>query len=611
MSSWIDFLRKYGPIPTNDNMYDESIQRASKRLKIDPIIFEHPFKKRVFEGLQNDLSRNIILTGTAGDGKTHLCREIWNELGGAHDKWSSNDPLLTHIHHGRSFHFIRDLSAWAPTQGKDWNSVPEKQRVMLKFCSTLFRESESTFIIAGNDGQLIEALSKLSSTEDAIQAKDNIEGLLVNEKQSSPNLNLSLYNLSLGNSAELFELALSALLKHPGWEQCKNSEISGLWGEFCSIRKNYELLKTELVQQRLKMLFELCDHSSFHLPIRQVLLLLTNAILGHSQAKDFVLKTKEISSLATEKSLNDGCLFTNIFGGNLKERRRKVFLIFQYFERFQIGYETNNKIDNLLIFGEDDLELQEEYKNLTDGDPYYSHNKEYQRAKKSYIEAADEESTAEEFLTQLVRQRQALFFRIPFGKEEHFGLWKLTVFQYAGEYLDVYRSLASGKTIQPKIVNSLVKGLNRIFTGMFFNYEDELILAESGTYSQNRVSRIMKGSVSVRPKKGEKISLSVEDVSNKIILTVQFEKNSEYPPNRLPLNLIRYEFLSRVSRNGALPASFSKECYEDILTYKEKLIAEYERLSEGDDESGYIQLSLLFCKDGKPDERTISIRRGV
>ena len=31
-SRWIKFLRSYGPIPTNDNMYDESIQRALRRI---------------------------------------------------------------------------------------------------------------------------------------------------------------------------------------------------------------------------------------------------------------------------------------------------------------------------------------------------------------------------------------------------------------------------------------------------------------------------------------------------------------------------------------------------------------------------------------------------
>jgi hypothetical protein len=36
-NNWIRFLRNYGPIPTNDNMYDETIQRALARLKMQPI----------------------------------------------------------------------------------------------------------------------------------------------------------------------------------------------------------------------------------------------------------------------------------------------------------------------------------------------------------------------------------------------------------------------------------------------------------------------------------------------------------------------------------------------------------------------------------------------
>ena len=42
-SRWIRFLRNYGPIPTNDNMYDESIQRALRRHEIEPLTLPHSF----------------------------------------------------------------------------------------------------------------------------------------------------------------------------------------------------------------------------------------------------------------------------------------------------------------------------------------------------------------------------------------------------------------------------------------------------------------------------------------------------------------------------------------------------------------------------------------
>ncbi len=45
--NWIKFLRKYGPIPRADNMYDETIQRIARRYKISPIEFGHPFQADV------------------------------------------------------------------------------------------------------------------------------------------------------------------------------------------------------------------------------------------------------------------------------------------------------------------------------------------------------------------------------------------------------------------------------------------------------------------------------------------------------------------------------------------------------------------------------------
>lgn len=56
------------------------------------------------------------------------------------------------------------------------------------------------------------------------------------------------------------------------------------------------------------------------------------------------------------------------------------------------------------------------------------------------------------------------------------------------------------------------------------------------------------------------------------------------------LTPIRYEFLARVAE-GALPASFSNECLEDMLAFKAKLLRKAEVVRNGtmagdDDEAG-------------------------
>ena len=53
-AAWVRFLRNYGPIPTNDNMYDESIQRALKRHRIAPITLPAPLVERLIENFRSD-----------------------------------------------------------------------------------------------------------------------------------------------------------------------------------------------------------------------------------------------------------------------------------------------------------------------------------------------------------------------------------------------------------------------------------------------------------------------------------------------------------------------------------------------------------------------------
>jgi hypothetical protein len=74
--------------------------------------------------------------------------------------------------------------------------------------------------------------------------------------------------------------------------------------------------------------------------------------------------------------------------------------------------------------------------------------------------------------------------------------------------------------------------------------------------------------------------------------------------------LIRFEFLSRIALEGALPASFSKECYEDLLAFKSKLIAAYttRQKAEATFNSSTIDLKLLTLTErGMPDPKSIEI----
>jgi hypothetical protein len=445
--------------------------------------------------------------------------------------------------------------------------------------------------------------------EDVKQTRKTFTDLLVKDKQEQPGVRLKFFNLSRFSSAELFDRAIEAFSSHPGWLEFQQSSCGEqeAFGPKCPIRHNYELLQTPLIRSRLRALLELCDYNGLHVPIRQILLLLTNAVLGHPDAKDHLMVPADVPKIISAGTVSKASLYNNILGGNLPDIRRQGITIFDYLERFQIGHETSNRIDNILIFGDGDEHLGSYFEEFLAKDHFYGADSRFYAAKREYIEGTDEnDDHAQKFLQLLVSQRRGLFFKIPKEAESELSLWELTVFKFAGEYLaEVVGVLKAGAVVKRPIVARLVKGLNRVFTGMLINSERELYLATSGNYSQAKVSRILIEQVSVEPSKGEKIILRYDN--NHVTLAVFFTPQLSVSLN---LTLIRFEFLSRIALEGALPASFSKECYEDLLAFKSKLLAAYATRQETElyPDSSTIDLKLLTLTErGMPDPKSVEI----
>ncbi len=288
---WIKFIRQYGPIPRNDNMYDEHIRKSAKRTGIRPLAFVHPVEQDILSqfGPKTIERRSVILTGTAGDGKSHLCGKIWTLLGGSDEQWGSDDVYHTcKIGQGDTaytVHVIRDLTALPPTDASGRYS--NKAELLKEFCDCLCeQDSKQQFVIAANDGQLVETLQRLTADTNVTLVRSIVESLLVEGRRKAPDHPLTLFNLSRVPCVSLFDLALDAFIGHEGWKECYASSIEdGFFGDRCPIRRNYELLRSPLVRGRLRSLFELCDCNELHVPIRRLLLLFANAILGHPDAK--------------------------------------------------------------------------------------------------------------------------------------------------------------------------------------------------------------------------------------------------------------------------------------------------------------------------------------
>ncbi len=507
-----------------------------------------------------------------------------------------------------TLHVIRDLSAWVPQTHSEWQR--EKIELLNLFCRSLYElYNKHIFLIAANDGQLIESWRRLPDTEYVVKVRALLEQLLVEGRQNEPGVRLAFFNLSRGSSAELLDLALEAFLNHEVWSECLvgNSGANQAFGINCAVRHNYELLQTPLVQKRLRALFELCDYNDLHIPIRQILMLLTNAVLGHPDVKDQLMVPADIPILIKEGLVAKASLYNNVFGGNLPDTRRESLTIFAYLDRFRIGYETSNRIDNILIFGGADDNLHPYFEQLLSNDKFYGAQAGYLAAQRNFVEGTDSEEHTTDFLRELVSQRRGLFFKIPVAQELELSLWDLTVFKYAGEYLSrLIHPLLANRQVGHPIRARLVKGLNRIFVGMLINSDRELILASSLSFSNAKVNKLLEERISVIPRLGERVEIILRD--GVPLLNIVLNDRIECS---LPLHLTRYEFLSRVAE-GALPSSFSKECYEDILAFKSRILGALTERNKGEPALLQNTFRLLSLDDrGSPVEEVVEMMEQI
>ena len=624
---WIRFLRKYGPIAQNGNMFDEEIQRTAKRTNIKPIIFDHPLSKRFLSTFDSSNEwKSIVLTGTAGDGKTHLCRQLWKKLDGNDEEWASNKPyVVTTIQQPNKgkiqVHVLRDLSAWVPQQDEAWPQ--DKAELLLKFSKQLVLENETMdlFIIAANDGQLMETWHRLEKISHELEdgadiiikmvREDVFEKLLIEQKEEESGVPLKFFNLSQIKSSKLFVLALEKFLSHERWQTCFKGAAGKTvtFGPHSPIRQNYDLLRKSLVQERLKTLFEFCDYNNLHVPIREILLLLVNAILGHPDCREKLMIPKDVERIINNGSVAKASLYSNIFGGNLSVIRQESIPVFRYFNMLRIGYETTNRIDNILIFGETDQQLRPYYKKLIAGDTFYGADESYCNTRDTYIEGAEEdEEKISEFLQTLVVQRRNLYFKIPTELESELKLWNLTVFKHFGTYrMKVIQPLKENKKVENSIVRRLVKGLNRIWIGMLVDRDREIYLTTGLSFSNTRVSRLLQEEISVSPRLGQKVEIIWSESDELPIIRIRLASEIDV---YFLLTLTRFEFLNQVA-DGALPNSFSKQCYEDVITFKSQVLAALAKLNTQDEEEQDIELTFRLLdidENGNPTEETVELQ---
>ncbi len=553
-------LAAYAPTSQNKASYDEHVSRYAKQLGVDTINIDNGLFKKLHENFIAQ-PKPILISGSAGDGKTYLLRKLYETLNGDAAKWGK-EYIPEVSYDGYEIKFI-----------KDFTEVEKQDKVetLEGLYRSIYKGSKELYVIAANDGILTDTLREyLEEYEHFTQLL-----ILIEEHIENPELenDLLLLDLSQTSSTKNFELLLNEILSQIDRYE---SDCPSLTDPevFCPIHTNIKLLKQEHIQKQLLSVIRSCDLNYNHITLRKLFMLLANMILGYKgEKKIFKSCATAIAYFDEPRAKSDASFYNNIFADNLFKSKQEDSP-FKELRELRIGYETTNNIDNFILFG--DIQTPKLYKEELEN-PFFDF-KAFDQTKTNYLDEGEEENNIE-IQKYLVFLRRHLFFN--YDDEIH---WEnvtidskdLIAYAHSGKfYTEVVVPLKENRKVSKHVVKELALGLNRVFLGELLSKDgsDRLYMATSLTGTMSKLSSEILSSIAFNEKhinQGIHLKLlhGFDKEYCKIILEIEYagEKIA-----KLELDLHMFEFLERVA-DGILPTSFSVEYYERILTFKAQII---------------------------------------
>ena len=570
---WVRLLRAYGPVPDDMATEAEQVDRLADRLGLPRLSFPHPVWEDLTKSYPTDTGefKTVVLTGTAGDGKTTLCFQLVEKLSGSIPNADATSAGFQTFEiqtatGSKKVTMIYDVTGWRKREGRTLSS--ENVELLEQAAAHVHGTGGHAFVLAVNDGQLHETIRALpAECSDELKAlgRELIEMHADGLKDSVLYSPLRLINLSRVPSDRLMKLCLEGIFNREEWKCLDEEKDNPLFGPNSSIPANYALLSNKEIQERLLTLARIADATRHHLPLRSILILLTNALLGHPGAPNRVLRPGvAANNLLTEKSQHVAALHLNLFGYNLTEAQRNRREVYRILSMLHAGEETTNDLDELIIFGDRDEELKQDYEALVANDLHKQRNPVFGSLVLQYIrgEITDPKET-QVFLSELAHERRRILLHATSDQVKEHRLWSTTVFHYAGDFVDHFLDpIRKGTPPDLWHIRRLAAGLNRVWTGLLLDENThEIYLASGLDLSTSAVSDLLLKEITIAD---DPPGFSVEaDVGfPKAIIRCNGKTFS------FDLTLMRFEFLMRVAA-GAMPSSFSRESYEDFLSLKQ------------------------------------------
>ncbi|GGG67403.1 hypothetical protein [Paenibacillus radicis (ex Gao et al. 2016)] len=527
MNSFVQYLDQFNVLsPSHAKIYDEYTQTTDEyRFAIDTKI--ENFLVSLFE----EKPRSVIMTGNAGDGKTRLCRTVYERLTG---KSLLEWPItgIVEIPFSRGIlRIVKDLSELT-------DAVINEELQCLQDLIQANHSSKFYYLIAANEGKLTKFLSQNASLN---HLSELVKERFLDHHQND--LHLHLANLQDITSSIYAGRIIKEWNREENWDACEScSHMNN-----CIIRLNHRRMSQESIQEKLIEQYRLLDCLGIHVTMREILIHISYVITGGLTCEQVLYaKYKDVEEQANR------AYYDNFYGVYMKENDSGHLGAIRYLRQLDPGQLSISSIDDYLLNGDisGNSYIVEKHQILFDEEidmlfGYYRKQIEMYRTQNP-----DKDNVV--IFDQMPKFRRKYFFE----SNEHDGTREKLV-----PYLHFYRFVDSltNKQSLATVRKELIQGLNHSFSKKLINrgetqlyiVNENLLIHESYSASQVRLSIDEERS-------------DIDYLPSKLYITVNHDTKLEV---KLPV----FEYLLRLA-GGGLFITLRQEVDILISTFKNDLI---------------------------------------
>ncbi|MEM1501941.1 hypothetical protein RG959_00830 [Domibacillus sp. 8LH] len=476
--------------------------------------------------------RSIIITGNAGDGKTRICRNVYDALSSNPFQGWPQTGIEEFNFQNYKIRIIKDLSEL-------------KDDVILRELSNLYKslrdETNTYYLIAANEGKLTYFLTK---HEELYGLKDIIV------PQFSPihkekNNKLEVFNLLHASSSIYAKKIVEEWNKEEHWEICSSCAKQNQ----CIINHNHRSLLNNKTTNRLLGVYRSLDGKHGHMTMRELLIHLAYTHTGGLHCRDI-----HAADPAELQKQSKKVYYENLFGHNTSKEMFEEISGIQEIRAFDPGYLSDSLIDDFILNGDLSREdLKEMHQDLFGSSVDTEYGYFYEELKRYRLNFRSDEDEGKKLSEKwLPRLRRKYFFESKNSK----SIEKLIPYRYRKTFLDILRKPGN---LSLDIKRDLIAGLNTYFSKkLVYSSANALYVTSENLFVHSEINFSdihfdVQETLDEYDRRPSHFTMRVKDV-------------------HLNINLLTFEYLLRLANGGMF--NVLREDIEILLNnFRNKLIS--------------------------------------